>query len=133
MNLENVLSVSGFPGLYQLVITRTNGIVVEDFDTGKRNFVSLRKHQFTPLESVGIYTYDDVVDLKEVFGTMKTSDISAPAPNAEPADLHAYFRKIIPNFDESRVHLSDIRKVIRWYNFLDERNLLADDARDEEE
>jgi hypothetical protein len=131
MDLENILSVSGYPGLYRLVMTRTNGIVIEDLDTAKRNFVSLRKHQFTPLESVGIYTYDDVVGINKVFEIMQASDASVPPPNGEASDLHAYFRKILPAFDEGRVHLSDIRKVIRWHDFLAERNLLV--AAEEEE
>ncbi|MDX1476638.1 MAG: DUF5606 domain-containing protein [Saprospiraceae bacterium] len=131
MKLDNVLAVSGHPGLYRLVTTRTNGLIVEDFDSGKRNFISLRKHQFTPLESVGIYTYQDVVKLEDIFLKIKGSGDPVPAPNASPQELHAFLREILPDYDEDRVFLSDIKKLIKWYLFLDQRSLIS--ASDEEE
>ena len=72
MDLENILSVTGMPGLYRLITTRSNGIVIEDLDTGKKSFVSMRKHQFTPVESIGIYTYTDVEDIVEGMASLKT-------------------------------------------------------------
>ena len=59
MNLENIVAVSGMPGLYRMAGSRSNGLIIEDFDTGKKRFASIRKHQFTPLESVSIYTLAD--------------------------------------------------------------------------
>lgn len=133
MELDNLLSISGYSGLHKLVTTRSNGLVVEDLDTGKRSFVSLRKHQFTPLESVGIYTYTDVVDLKTVFTRMQNHDSPPPAGNEEASEMHNYFREILPDYDEERVFLSDIRKLVKWYGFLAERNLIATSDSDEEE
>lgn len=132
MKLDNILAVSGYSGLYRLVTTRSNGLIIEDFDTGKRSFISLRKHQFTPLESVGIYTYTDVVGLEDIFKTIAGHDEPVIDAGAEPAALHAYFRKILPEYDEDRVYLSDIKKLIKWYAFLEARNLLVA-ASDEEE
>lgn len=67
MNLANVIAISGMPGLFELVTTRNNGLVASDLETGKSNFYSIRKHQFTPLETVAIYTYDDTEELKDIF------------------------------------------------------------------
>jgi len=120
------------PGLYKMIASRDNGIIVEDFDTGKRTFASVRKFQFTPLETVGIYTYKDVEDLTKVFKTMKDGDIPIPDVNAPGAELHTFFRKIVKDYDEDRVYLGDIKKVIKWYGFLKERNLF-DRGTDEEE
>ena len=78
MDLENILSVTGLSGLYKLVTTRSNGIVIEDLDSGKKTFISMRKHQFTPLESIGIYTYTDVADIREVF--QKIDDLRDDIP-----------------------------------------------------
>jgi hypothetical protein len=131
MNLKDIVAVSGMPGLYKMIASRDNGIIVEDFDNGKRTFASVRKHQFTPLETVGIYTYKDVQDLKEVFGIMRKEEVAIPDPNAPGTELHAFFRKIVKDYDEDRVYLGDIKKVIKWYGFLKERNLF--EKGDEEE
>ena len=65
MKLDQVIAVSGLPGLYKLLASRANGLLIENFDSPKRQFVSARKHQFTPLVSIGIYTYSDVTALEE--------------------------------------------------------------------
>lgn len=133
MNLEPYVAVSGHGGVFKLVTARNNGLVAEDIDSGKVKFFSSRKHQFTPLASVAIYTLEDSVELKEIFKTMteqmaKNPPVKTNSPNHE---LHEYFEKILPDFDEDRVYISDIKKVIKWFNFLNERNLLLGD--DEEE
>lgn len=128
MNLENILAISGLPGLYRLVTTRKNGLVVEDYDNSKRLFISLRKHQFTPLESVAIYTYSDVEEIEAIFRKMLELKDSEPVPasNASAQDLHQYFRKVLPDYNEDKVFMSDIKKVIKWFSFLDARDMLAE-------
>jgi len=133
MNLENILAVTGMPGLYRLITTRNNGLIIEDFVSGKRTFISLRKHQFTPLESVGIYTYTDVVDLPDVFQKIQSSKASVPDISAAASDYHKFLREVLPEYDEDRVYLSDIKKLAKWYTFLDAQNLLVSTTSDEEE
>jgi hypothetical protein len=135
MKLENILAVSGMPGLYKLVTTRKNGLVIEDYDNAKRTFISLRKHQFTPLQSVAIYTYSDVEEIQEIFRRMRDQKAVHPIPesNAPSDDLHAYFREILPEYNEDRVYVSDIKKIIKWFAFLEERNMLLETAGEEEE
>lgn len=128
MNLKNILAVSGLPGLFNLVSSRPNGLVVAEMDSPKTRFCSVRKHQFTPLETVAIYTHEDTTPLSEIFATMKSQSennpvISDKAPSDEMMD---YFLSILPNYDEDRVYPSDVKKVIKWYKFLSERNLLED-------
>ncbi len=133
MNLENILAVTAMPGLYRLITTRNNGLIIEDFESGKRTFISLRKHQFTPLESVGIYTYTDVVDLPDVFQKIRASDAELPDVHAAASDYHKFLRDVLPEYDEDRVYLSDIKKLVKWYAFLDTQNLLVDTVSDDEE
>ncbi len=120
MKLDNIVSVSGLGGLHKLLATRNNGLLIESFENGKRQFVSVRKHQFTPLVSIGIYTLTDVVNLDEVLEkiheTQETNPI--PDPNDKAENLRAWFKTIVSDHDEDRVHINDIRKVIKWYNFL---------------
>ena len=127
MNLEDFVAVSGLPGVFKMAANRSNGLIVEDLDSGKRKFVSARKHQFTPLASIGIYTHDDTEELDVIFKTMiEKSAKLAPIPhNSKPPEVVAYFKEILPNYDEDRVYLSDMKKVIKWFNFLNERKLLS--------
>lgn len=120
MKLDNIVSVSGFPGLYKLLATRNNGLLIENFENGKRQFVSVRKHQFTPLVSIGIYTYTDVSPLDEVLTKIHETQESNPIPDANDKSetLRAWFKTIVTDHDEDRVHINDIRKVIKWYTYL---------------
>lgn len=138
MELDQLLSISGIPGLHKMVANRSNGLVVEDIAQKKRRFCSIRKHQFTPLGSISIYTMTDTVPLKSVFAQMHEKVDSMPDAKSEKGALIEYFSTIIPDFDRDRVYASDIKKLIKWYRFLTEQELLAgilaaDDASSEEE
>ncbi|MEO0340542.1 MAG: DUF5606 domain-containing protein [Bacteroidota bacterium] len=139
MDLKNYLAVSGLSGIYKMVSSRNNGLIIEDLDSGKRRFVSSRKHQFTPLESIAIYTDDgDSTELKNVFQSMleQYEDNPPVSPNSKNPELVEYFKDILPTFDEDRVHIGDIKKVIKWFSFMQERQLLvekSDDADTSEE
>lgn len=129
MNLENYIAVTGLSGLYKLAGNRKNGLIVEDLDNGKRKFCPSRRYQFTPLESIAIYTDDgESIELKIVFRNMKDQLEDNPplATTAKPEDLREYFFDVLPTHDEDRVYISDIKKVIKWFNFLNERNLLEE-------
>ena len=120
MKLDNIISVSGISGLHKLLATRPNGLLIESFENGKRQFVSGRKHQFTPLVSIGIYTYADVVGLDEVLKKLHENESTSPLPdpNDKAEVLRTWFRTIVSDHDEDRVHINDIRKLIKWYLFL---------------
>lgn len=135
MNLEDFVAVSGMSGLYKMVVNRNNGLIIEDLDSGKKRFASARKHQFTPLISIGIYTDDDTSELKEVFKSMlEQFETNPPVKTSSSAiELGAYFAKILPNYDRDQVHNSDIKRVIKWFNFLNDRNLLNFEEEEKEE
>ncbi len=133
MKLDDLVAVSGMSGVFKLAANRDNGLIIEDLDNGKRKFAPARKHQFTPLASIGIFTLDDSTELKIIFRTMIEQLEENPVPSASGSsiELHTYFRKILPDYDEDKVHTSDIKKVIKWFNFLNERKLI--DMEDEPE
>lgn len=140
MNLENIVAVSGLPGLFRMTANRTNGLIVEELNSGKTKFVSARRHQVTPLESIGIFTDDgETADLKEVFKAM-LENIDAHPPvehSAPPNELHEYFGKVLPNYDRDKVYTSDIKKVVKWFSVLQQQDMLTldddDSPADEEE
>ena len=135
MKIENIVAVSGLAGLYRLVATKNNGLVVADMDSGKSRFCSVRQHQFTPMETVALYTDDDTKPIKEVFQTMldKIEELPLPASNASHNELKKYFEVILPDYDRDKVFHSDMKKVIKWFNFLNDRNLLQEALADSEE
>jgi hypothetical protein len=127
MNIKNIIAVSGLPGLFKIVSTKNNGLLVADPDTGKTKFCSVRQHQFTPMETVAIYTEDDTVAIDRVFKTMldKQEELAVPAANAEHKELQKYFSVIIPDYDRDKVFHSDMKKVIKWFNYLNDRGYLT--------
>ena len=132
--MKDIIAVSGVPGLHRLVNSRNNGLMLEDIDSGKTRFYSVRKHQFTPLETVAIYTMMDTVELSEVFKSMteKSSELPIISANAPSPEIISYFKEILPDYDRDRVYLSDIKKVLKWYVKLETKGLLPG-ATDEEE
>ncbi|HLO55022.1 MAG TPA: DUF5606 domain-containing protein [Saprospiraceae bacterium] len=127
MNIKNIVAVSGLPGLFKLAATKNNGLLVSDLDTGKTRFCSVRQHQFTPMETVALYTDTDTTEISVVFQTMldKEAELPIPSPNASHKDLQKYFEVILPDYDRDKVFHSDMKKVIKWFNFLNERGLLT--------
>ena len=136
MNLEKLIAVSGLSGIYRMAANRSNGLIIEDVQSGKRRFASSRKHQFTPLESISIFTDDgDSMELKKVFRNMKQQqeDNPPPAASAKSEDLHEYFAEVLPTYDRDRVFNGDIKKLFKWFNFLVEASLLVESAGSDEE
>ncbi len=132
MKFDEMVAVSGLPGVYKMVANRSNGLIVKDIETSKTRFASARKHQFTPLASIGIFTDDDTTELKEVFKMMKEKLASNPLPKPNnPEELKKYFAEILPNYDRDKVHVNDIKKVVKWFTFLNAKDLL--DFSEEEE
>ncbi|MCB0664401.1 MAG: DUF5606 domain-containing protein [Saprospiraceae bacterium] len=134
MKLEDIIAISGMPGLYKMAGSRPNGIIVEDLDNGKRKFVPSRKHQFSPLETISIFTLADTEGLVDVLRKMHALKDEVPVvpPSASNEELREYFLKVLPDHDQSRVFTRDIKKMVKWYQFLESRNLF-DATSDEEE
>lgn len=135
MDIKEILSVSSMPGLYKLVSTRDNGIFVQPLEGGKTKFCSMRKYQFTPLETVAIYTMMDTVELKEVFKNMMAYEVNNEMVDASASDdeLTSFFAEIIPDYDRNRVYPRDMKKVVKWYEILKAHGLLDARPSDEEE
>lgn len=130
MNLDKFLVVSGVPGVHKLVASRADGVIIEDRKEGRTRFVSARQGQVTPLATVAIYTFNDdgegTVPLIEVFEKMFDAHESTPPAdvNGSSDGLRDYFSAILPEHDRDRVHISDIKKCIKWYNFMYEHGIL---------
>lgn len=129
MSLQKVLAITGKPGLYELKVQTRTGFVAESLLDGKKITVGLRNN-VSLLSEISIYTYEGEVKLAEVFKAMaqKHEGQSAISHKEDGQVLLNYFREVLPNFDEDRVYLSDIKKVVQWYNLLQPKGMVSVEA-----
>jgi hypothetical protein len=127
MNLEKILAISGKPGLYVLKVQTRTGFVAESLIDGKKITVNL-KSNVSLLSEISIYTYEGEKPLTEVMQIIakKEKNGQAISHKEDNATLTAYFKEILPDFDEERVYPSDIKKVLNWYNTLQAKGLVTD-------
>ncbi|WP_372950426.1 DUF5606 domain-containing protein [Mariniphaga sp.] len=123
--LKGILSISGHQGLYKLVAESKNNIIVESLETGKR-MPAYTTTKISALEDIAIYTDSADVPLKDVFKIIFEKENGGEAlGHKESAEkLKTYFSEILPEYDRDRVYVSDIKKVLLWYNILQEKNML---------
>ena len=127
MNLDKILAISGKPGLYVLKVQTRTGFVAESLLDGKKITVNL-KSNVSLLSEISIYTYEGEKPLTEVMQLIakKEKNGQAISHKEDNATLTAYFKEILPDFDEERVYPSDIKKVLNWYNTLQAKGLVTD-------
>ena len=132
MALEKILSVGGKPGLYKLITQTRTGFVAESLLDGKKISVGLRSN-VSVLSEIAIYTLDEELPLREVFMKIQEKENGGKTSvghKDEKIKLEEYFFEVLPNYDEDRVYVSDIKKIIQWYNILVEKDL-ADFSKEE--
>ncbi|MCD4695797.1 MAG: DUF5606 domain-containing protein [Bacteroidales bacterium] len=134
MDLSKILSISGKPGLYKNLAQTKNGIVVESIPEGKK-FTVFSHERVSTLEEISIYTEDEDMSLKDVLKAIfeKQEGKAAISAKSSGDELKAFFENAVPDYDKDNVYVSDIKKVILWYNTLQENNLLVFDDEEEEE
>ena len=118
--LKTILAISGKPGLYKLVSNGRNMLIVESLATGKRT-PAYSHVKIVSRGDIAIYTTDEDVPLSQVFDAIKVKNDCKTVDMSSFADDHslrAYFKEILPDFDDERVYTNDIRKVFNWYNLL---------------
>ena len=123
--LKEILSISGKPGLQKLISNSSNAIIVESLIDGKR---------FPAYSNSKIIALEDM-PLKEVFKRISAKENGKSAlSHKEPTEkILAYFEEIVPEYDKERVYVSDMKKIIQWYNLLTEKGMLDLDEEAKEE
>jgi hypothetical protein len=117
MEYNKIISVTGLPGLYELISSKNDGALVKSLDDQATRFVSSRLHNFSHLESIEVYTEDDNVNLADVFKAMAGSEEKMP-DEKDAAAVRKYFEKVFPSMDMARVYNSDMKKMVRWFGIL---------------
>ena len=119
MEFSKIISVTGKPGLFQVISQSKNAIIVESLIDQKRLAINATQN-VSLLENIAIYTYEEEVPLLTVFKTMyeKSEGKEAISHKESGKKLTAYFSEILPDYDDERVYTSNIKKVVQWFNLL---------------
>lgn len=125
MDLSKILSISGKPGLYKMIGQTKNGAIVESL-ADKKRFPAFASERISSLEEISIFTNDEDLVLKDVLKAIydNLNGEKALDHKSDPGKLKEFFKNAIPNYDQERVYVSDIKKVIHWYNLLHEYEML---------
>ena len=120
--LKTILSIAGKPGLYKLISSGKNMLIVETVDAAKKRIPAYGQDKVISLADIAMYTDAEEVPLSKVLESVKNKENGAVASidykKVSANELHAYFAEILPNYDRDRVHASDIKKLLSWYNIL---------------
>ena len=122
MEYNKIISVTGLPGLFELVSSKNDGALVRSLEDQTTKFVASRVHNFSHLESIEVYTHSENVNLVEVFHAMGKSAEKMPDEKDAPG-IKKYFEKVFPEIDLERVYNSDMKKMIRWFGILKSNNI----------
>lgn len=119
MDLKDILSIAGKPGLYKNIAQAKNGVIIESLTDGKRS-QAFANDKISSLGEISVFTESDDMPLREVFRLMqeKLAGTAAPDSKADDKSLVAFFNEVLPQYDKERVYTSHIRKMITWYNLL---------------
>ncbi len=135
MEYNKIISVTGLPGLFELVSSKNDGALVRSLEDKTTKFVSSRVHNFSHLESIEVYTQADNVNLVEIFDAMGKSAEKLP-DEKDASAIKKYFENVFPEIDLDRVYNSDMKKMIRWFGILKSNGIeikLAEPQAEEEE
>lgn len=133
IQLKDILAISGKGSLYKLIAQARNGIVVESLDDNKRH-VAPATARVSSLDDIAIFTIDEEVPLADIFYMIhEKSEGEEILTHKSPVDeLKSSFLELVPEYDEERVYVSDIKKVFQWYNQLKKHEMLEVIDKDEE-
>jgi len=124
--VKDILSISGHGGLFKYLKKSRNGIIVEHLETGKRMNADATA-RVNALEDISVYTVDGDIPLKDIFKAISEKEDGGPSLNPKKTssnELREYFEEIAPEYDEEKVYISDIKKILKWYNTLQKLDML---------
>ncbi|GAC1416725.1 MAG: hypothetical protein NVS1B13_00220 [Flavisolibacter sp.] len=117
MDYNRIVAITGLPGLFEVISSKSDGAIVRSLEDQTTKFVSSRVHNLSHLESIEVYTVKDNATLSDVFSAMKASSVKLPDIKDNKA-LKSYFEKAFPDLDFERVYASDMKKMIKWFEVL---------------
>ncbi len=132
---ERILTVSGKPGLFQLLSQGRNMFIVESVDATKKRMPVYNSDKVVMLDDIAIYTDTEEVPLRDVFAKIYEKEngvIQLDIKASTPEELVEYFESVMPDYDRERVYLTHIKKIYSWYNILVANGVVDFISKDEE-
>ena len=122
MTLDDIATVSGKGGLYKVFKPAKSGVILESLDEAKTKIVATANKRLSILSEISIYTTtkEGTVPLADVLKKIHAeygADLGLDA-EADPTELKSFIKSVIPDYDESRVYVSDIKKLVKWYGII---------------
>ena len=125
--LRTILTVTGKPGLYKLISSGRNMLIVEAIDATKKRMPIHATDKIVSLGDIAMFTDDEEVPLWQVLENVKGqcngAACSIDHKKASNEELADFFAQVLPNYDRDRVYMSHVRKLIQWYNILIENGI----------
>ena len=126
--LKTILAISGKPGLYKLVSRGNRNLIVESLDASHKRQPDFGADRIISLADIAMYTEEEEVPLRQVLTNIKEQEKGAVVSSldyktASKDELFDFMAKVLPSFDRDRVHASDVKKLIQWYNILIENGV----------
>jgi len=125
MDLSKILSIAGKPGLYKVLSQSNRGIVVSSINEGKKMAIG-QTQRVSTLSDISIYTIEGDEPLRDIFEKFyeRTEGKPVEIDIQNNQDLRDFFLEVLPDHDEERVYASDIKKMVKWFNLLLEKDML---------
>lgn len=124
---ERILTITGKPGLFQLLSQGRNMFIVESVDATKKRMPVYNNDKVVMLDDIAIYTDTEEIPLREVFAKIYEKEngiLPFDIKGSTPEELVEYFESVMPDYDRERVYLTHIKKIYSWYNILVANNIV---------
>lgn len=133
---QTILAIAGKPGLYQLVSRGKANLIVEALDGTHHRVPVFATDRVTSLADITMYTESEDMPLGTIMARISDKEGAKKASlnwrKASAKELQEYFASVVPDFDRDRVHNSDIKKLLQWYNILVEAGITDFEDKQEE-
>lgn len=118
-SLKGIIAISGKPGLYKVIAQGNQNVIVESLIDKKRS-PAYSSSKISSLDEITMYTTDEEdMPLPEIIQKIYEKENGGKCVDAkDEANHRAYFKEIVPTYDEEKVYGSDIKKLFGWYTLL---------------
>ncbi len=125
MNLSGIISINGMAGLFKVVASSKNGVIVESL-TEKKRFPVFGSSKISALEDISMFAESGDKPISEIMKSIFDKEKGGKALDHKADDkaVEAYFSEILADYDKERVYISNMRKLFNWYNLLHETDNL---------
>ncbi len=122
MNFKDLATVTGKPGLFKVLKPTRTGVILESLDDKKTKLVAGMSQRVSILSDISIYTLTEagaepLLSVMQKIEKEFNGDLGLDA-NPDDSELRAFMKHILPEVDEARVYISDIKKLISWYSLI---------------